>query len=256
MKYSILMPYFDRVNELYDTFLSFKFHYKERDDFEVVLILDSKNNKKQLNEVVDAIKQFDFPIKFIRWGAKIHSPATLFNIASLKAEGEFFVITNPECIHQENILKGFDKLFKLDKDIYIVCGCYNGTKRDDRETWKKSIPFNLVNWYQHSEFNNRGYHWCSAISAKNYNLIGGFDDKFSEGIGYDDIDFRNIVLNAGIKFYLVDDLIVIHQKHNIVYKVKDELRIQNATLYNKKWANTKFYSIQLDNIQEDIYFEI
>lgn len=44
-------------------------------------------------------------------------------------------------------------------------------------------------WYNHPEFNNRPYHFLTAITRNDLKKVGGFDDNFKNGLWYDDDDF-------------------------------------------------------------------
>jgi len=86
-------------------------------------------------------------------------------------------------------------------------------------------------WYQHSKYRPVGYHFTSAIFKTKLDEIGGFDEEYAYGIGYDDDDFlRNVVKKCNLKFY--DDPFVIHQYH---YKdtISEEFKKNYTELVNK-----------------------
>jgi len=198
------MPYYNRSDQLYNTFVSFKHHYSNRSDYEIILIEDTKNDD-DLHEVVNLFNNF-FSI-YIFSGDDKPNPSTAFNMAAEKATGEFLIITNPECFHLTNILKTLDS---INLQFYIVCACQH-IKRIKRINSMAELKYEPIKWYQHSIKNPRQFHFCSAINRSSYLKIGGFDERFSKGVAYDDAVFLNNILKNNIKVIQKDNAVVLHQ---------------------------------------------
>jgi len=243
MKYSILMPYYRRLDQLQSTLQSFKYFYPYRNDYEIILIIDNKIDSKDsigLNELLSVFPSLSIaPV--LGTPDDSYSPATSYNIGANLASGEYIILTNPENMHTVDVLRGLDEEFEKSKDSYVVCSCLS--------IQDKYLPVDQINdakgqWYQHSIHRNIGAHFCSAISRENYFKVGGFSEEFSAGIGFDDDDFRNKVQAAGIPFVYRDDLITLHLNHD-----KDPVNIpkymQNKELYNAKWGKDSFRAEQL-----------
>jgi hypothetical protein len=225
-KYSILFPYLNRYNQLVKTLESFQTLYHGRNDFEVLVVLDNKCSIKEEDEI-NALSYYMgdfFPMLVTVNHTSVYDSSTAYNLGSSCAIGEFLVITNPECYHETNILKGLDEEFDKNKDVYVLCAC-KSLKQDD--------SFEM--WYHHSTHNPRMLHFCTAIKAENYEKIGGFNEEYDKGIGYNDDDFRERVKNEGIPFILRDDLIVDHLHHNRDHQSHPELIERNRLLFNQIW---------------------
>ena len=190
------MPYYNRANQLYNTLSSFSYHYKDRDDYEVVIIEDGKTVKEEArhDELLTVIKCFDLHININHIQTDYEdcwNPAPLICDGVEASSGEFLVLTNPEVLHKSNILYALDGEFMKDKDTYVVCACENVKINryyediEDINTFK----YEHIMWYQHSEHRNRMLHFCTAISRDNYNKIGGFDRRYMYGAGVEDVDF-------------------------------------------------------------------
>jgi len=205
MKYSILFPYYNRIDQLSNTFESFIKWYSDRDDYEVVIIEDQKQNDDmhfRLILLIDLYKDC-IPIKLIRTKAKVSfSPSTAFNEGFDVSEGDFIIVSNPECLHETDILKGMDQIFDEDPDKYVVCSCKSLDQNGEMKTW-----------YHHITHKDTKYHFCCGISKKNYAKIGGFDERYTVGYGYDDNSFRDSVLRAKLEFIDKGDMVVCHQWH-------------------------------------------
>jgi len=207
IKYSFIMPYYDRHVQLGKTLNTFWALYGSRTDYEIILIEDAKNagnvtlHRNFVNTLMHFrtrinVRSMDFP--------KVgYNPAPLINFGVSYAKGTYIVLTNPECYHTVDILSGFDKAFAEDSDCYIVCGCKSLTQHG---------TFHM--WYQHSQYRNNCLHFCTAISRALFNLIGGFPSQFGDGYAFDDDAFRELLISKEIRFVLRDDLLVIHQHHS------------------------------------------
>jgi GT2 family glycosyltransferase len=242
MKYSIIMPYYNRANQLYNSLGSFYYHYKDRDDFEVIIIVDGKTKKEteRLNELKTVINCFNLHMNIVHIYTNYEdcwNPAPLFCDGVEESNGEFLVLTNPEVFHKSNILHALDGEFMKDKDTYVVCACEN-VKIDryyEDVTNMDDFKYEHIMWYQHSKHRNRMLHFCTAISREQYDKIGGFDRRYMYGAAVEDVDFVEKVKKSGMPIIVRDDLVTLHQDHG---KAQDI--IPN---YDKLWnINKNLYS--------------
>lgn len=228
MKYSILMPYYDRQEQLKETLKSFVSLYRNRDDYEIIIVEDSKQTEemeKELQKVLFSSIFSDLFFYIIKSkGKNNYSPSIQYNEGAAKSSGKFLILTNPECKHEVDILGGLDVLLNKNQEQYIVCGCQSLDKGN-----------NFKRWYQHTKHRNARYHFCSCISRVNYYKVGGFNDVYSDGYGYDDNSFRDRVIYSGINLNCQDDLLVSHlwhpKKRPLNYRFLLE---RNSKLYQKE----------------------
>ena len=107
------MPYIKRERELLLTLRSFDYWYKDRDDFEIVIVEDYKNlsddnNHKGLVSLINVYRD-TFRITHAESPRMVNfNPSPLYNLGVIAATGEYIVLTSPECFHTINILKGLD----------------------------------------------------------------------------------------------------------------------------------------------------
>lgn len=240
MKYSIIMPYYRRATQLHNTFVSFEHHYADRHDYEIVLVIDKKNDD-EVNDVLIAWRGC-LPVTSILCQVDGYSnPSPMFNLGVRNSTGEYIVLTNPECLHQNNVLAGLDQEFEQDQGLYVMCACQSLVKCAGRVDRFDDLKGQFHMWYQHSQHNNRCLHFCSALSRLNYNLIEGFDEAYAHGIAYDDDDFREKIKAAKIEIVLADTLLVSHQEHTRQHQIlqrgdyKQRLN-RNQKLYYSKWG--------------------
>lgn len=74
------------------------------------------------------------------------------------------------------------------------------------------------------------------MSKDLFNRAGGFDEDYSEGAGYEDVDFIYRMKRAGAKFVIRDDLIVIHPKAGASIRWPSFMFERNRKLLEKKWG--------------------
>lgn len=116
-------------------------------------------------------------------------------------------------------------------------------------------------WYNHPIYNNRPFHFLSAITRKTLDKIGGFDESFRNGIWYDDNDFlerikkiaklENVHHNYCYGVHLYHDNGSSDQinKHDFSKLSTINLKIYNDNKYNniikKNYDVSKFVNISI-----------
>lgn len=227
MKYSILMPYHDRMDQLRNTLEGFRKRYDGRDDFEVVLVVDKKSKGEMLNLLLLA-HQSPFPVQVhLLNGWDVINPAPHYNAAAKLAKGSNFVLTSPEVMHIANVLDGFDVEFEKDPDVYVVCAC---------KSLNENGGFNM--WFHHTKHRDVGYHFCSVLNRDMWDLVGGFDEEFAHGIAYDDDDFLHSLMAYKVDIVMRDDLLTVHQWHEKpLFRTYERKRLvmRNRQLFEAKW---------------------
>lgn len=218
-KYSFIMPYYMRAVQLQRTLLSFAELYSRRKDFEVVLVVDNKDTEFSGVSTSQHLQvhRMDNPGQ---------SPVRLYNYGARKAKGEYFVITNPECMHEDDILGELDNKLANNPNGYYVALC----KYESGRTWQ---------WKQHPEYAPSLLHFCACISRDNYNDVGGFDEEFADGYCFEDDAFRDSIRLAGIHIEHLDGA-VYHQSHNMDWKrhtKRNELWHRNRKLWKTKYSD-------------------
>jgi len=218
-KYSIIMPYYNRIVQLQKTLMSFAELYAGREDFEVVLIVDNRDS-----DFAGVSTTIDMQIH--RMDNNSQSPVKMYNYGASKAQGEYFVITNPECLHETDILGELDRKIDDDPNGYYVARC----KYQDGNTWT---------WKQHPEHAPSLMHFCSCLSRQNYENVGGMDEDFADGYCFDDDAFRDAVRLKGVNIEHLDG-IVFHQSHSMDWKrhpQRKKLWERNKALWKTKYAD-------------------
>lgn len=264
---SIVMTYYDRIAQLKNTLRSFYIH--KYLDFEVVIV-DDGSQKEPISE--KTFLNFDFPITVINMPLvkKYTNPCVPFNIGFKKAKGEIVVIQNAECLHMANILNHVRN--NLTDNNYLSYSCYSLDKDKSLElnknsNWNLGYIEGLVTnnttvlregddaWYNHSKIRPCGYHFTSAITRKNLNKLSGFDERFADGIGYDDHEILTRIRKMGLAVDIVDDATVIHQWHYNTLKAPNfnALAARNELLYHLVTKKENQYLPDKKTLQYRLY---
>lgn len=239
MKYSIIMPYYKK-RMLRETLMSYQHHYANRDDYEVIVLEDYKNvaDAEEHKALMGIITEFNVsvPVHHVETNFEnCYAPSKMFNYGVKIANGEYMVLTNPECLHKTNVLGQFDTALEKDPDSYVVASCFNGRKENGVKLTDKNFGYTFMAWYQHSVHIPRGLHWCSVMSREQYNGLGGFDEGYAMGFGREDVDFFRRVEESDINVVFRDDIIVIHISHPNI-PLRNFLIAANRHYYASKWG--------------------
>ena len=221
---SIVTAYFNRKKLFQSTLESLK-QSRCKEDFEVIAVDDGSDESERLE---DLVSNYPF-LKIIRLEQKnkwYNNSCIPYNEGFKVAKGDKIIIQNPECYHFDDILSFVSN--NLDSAQYLSFGCFALDKHitdSCKTTYNREEVYLQINdeskhspkngmacWYNHSIKRPEAYHFCTAITADNLKKLGGFDEIYSLGIGFDDNEFiRRVKKFLPIKF--VDKVIVLHQNH-------------------------------------------
>jgi len=251
IKISIVMAYYNRINQVKCCLNQIEYLYKNKYDLEVIIV-DDKSDKE--NEIDNIIKEYDINIKLIKLCKKDWiNPCIPYNIGFSKCTGNIIIIQNPEILHTNDIIKVcIDKLknsnnyitfpvfsspsykyneklkylqennckdyykkfirkinlkkFMFDYEYYMKKYKLDLSNEEAFKHWisiginknykcnKAGIYYNndFINksqgWYNHAIYNNKNYHFLSAMNRDILDKIGGFCEKFKDGYWYEDDD--------------------------------------------------------------------
>lgn len=234
MKISIVMTYFDRIKQLKNSLYSISL--SKYDDFNVIIIDDVSS--EEIN-----IDSYNFEIQIYRLKYKISTnPGPVYNLGFQKAiesGAEIIIIQNAECYHIGDIVS---HAASINEGRYYSYHCYSLSKgqKIGAET-KDILPFNSGDegWYNHETIRPVMFHFCSAIRVTDLKKLNGFDERFYDGICYEDDYFVHQIKNLNLDVKFISDPFVYHQWHSIGVRY-DQLVIKNSELWDSL-KNNKDY---------------
>jgi len=225
MKISIIMAYFNRKKLLINTLNTIEM--TQHDDYEIIIVDDCSNEENRVEDLMLKYKN----LKVIRLELKDKwyiNPCIPFNIGINNSIGDYIILQNPECLHVGDVLTYVKN--NLTNNNYISFSCYSLDSDNtdlinniplDSESIIKNITFNNrsvisdgdLGWYNHPTYRPVALHFTNAITKENLNKIGNFDESYAMGIGYDDNDLLNNIINYGLNVEYSTTPFVIHQNH-------------------------------------------
>ena len=243
---SIVMTYFERPQQLYNTLRSFELlDYR---DFEVIIV-DDGSATYPLEASMAA--NWRFPVRVLRLPKRrgYSNSCVPYDLGLSEAKGDIIVIQNAECLHVDDILCHARQ--HLTESTYLTYACYSlGKEKSARlsgeANWDLCLARGLISsdrsairdgddaWYNHSVYRPCRYHFTSAISKRNVESLNGFDLRYASGIGYEDNEFLTRVLRKGLNAVVIDDHVVIHQWHYSIERGSnwDRLLRRNRLLFH------------------------
>lgn len=285
---SVVTAYYNR-KKLFQRTLNSMMPYYGKVDFEVIVVDDGSDELERLEDL-----QTDFPflrvIRLEKENKWYKNPCIPFNIGFSEIKGDKVIIQNPECYHFGSILEYVDAHLK--ENDYLSFGCFSLDKlntNDDELISNRNHIENLIlennktfnkngdlGWYNHSKFRSDAYHFCTAMTKNDLFDLGGFDERYAKGIGYDDDEFIWRIKAKKMKIVFVDNEVVLHQNHyrysenesekeeTLKQIIKSYQRnksffeniTQNSNLYKVNYLVDNDTENKLQKINENYFFEI
>ena len=280
MKISIVMTYFKRIKELKNTLHSFR--ESKHNDFEVIIVDDATGEgEHDSRNVVDEFPDLD--IKLIRIDAEDKwwpNTCIAFNIGFDKASGEKIILQNAECFHNGDVISHTANNLKENK--YFTYGCYSLTRHvtdlliGGTEDIKQKIK-NLdglpnaifqggmpgtLGWYNHSVHRPNHFHFCAAISAKDLNELGGFDERYAHGLCWEDNEFAERIKKKGMEQIFVDSPFAFHQFHydyssnqNLTWAKRPLILTSNSDIYRSTTDKETGTKVNTGDKRREVHFK-
>lgn len=239
------MSYFNRKELLFATLRSFLSTTTKSKDFEVVIVDDNSNEEHKLGQSM--FTEFPFSVKLIsiskeeKWWYCSSIP---INMSVQAASGDVIIIQNPECIHVGDVIT--HAISCCEESDMLSYHCLAANDIETKEILKLDTlnEYNLLNcvqnsqsnnWYNHRQHRPKAYHFLSAMKRKAFMEMRGFDERYANGVAYDDDEFIHRVRLKNLNIIFVDYPFCIHLLHeNFFYKIPNikELEEINRSLYN------------------------
>jgi hypothetical protein len=220
---SIVMTSHERSRQVYYTLKTIQ--RSEFKDVQVIIVDDSEYD--MLN--VDFLHSFHFNIDLILINSTTKfwvNPCVNYNIGFEYIKGGKVIIQNSEVCHVGDVLKYVNE--NVNDRAYHVFDvkAVNDLSTNNIIYNNDKLTIDIFNldiykmWYQHYIYNNRGFHFLTAMTANIFDIIKEFSYDYSFAGCYDDDDliFKVKINNINIK--LVENIIYnvggIHLYHEYI----------------------------------------
>jgi glycosyltransferase involved in cell wall biosynthesis len=199
MKLSIVMTYHNRPDQLHLTLRSI---FAQEQDVEIIIVDDASDEGLGARTVLEGFQLDGLEIKVLEISKEEKNwinPSVPYNRGFEEITGDVVVIQNAECAHVGPVLQ---QMRSRVKDVnYVVCPCYSSTESEFNQFKFLSTgnpgpeidsivtPHKESQWYHHPDIFPKWYHFCSGITLKNLERLGGFNEAFAFGYCFEDNDF-------------------------------------------------------------------
>lgn len=239
---SIVMAYRNRLHQLRETLNTITF--SKHTNFEIIIVDDFSNHDHSLDAIGYEFAQLD--IKIVKMSDLFPNkwytnPCVAYNAGFRMARGEKIIIQNPECMHIGDLLTHVEN--NLDDSKYLVFNCYAMDHDDTHKMYMgqytsfRDVPPGDGGscWYNHHVIRPVMYHFASALTKKNLHELGGFDELYAVGNGFDDDEFLYRIKLKKLNIEpVINDCMVIHQWHETAFNHSAlNLIERNRSLWNQ-----------------------
>jgi len=172
--------------------------------------------------------------------------------------GDVVIMQNPECLHIGNIIQ--TTVENIKENRYLIFGCYSINADETDKISSLEYNDNFINgvvevitpmnhrkalnginsaWFQHSKWRPELLHFCAAMTKKNLDELGGFDERFAYGVAKDDREFIIRIMRKRMNIIQIDNPFVLHQQHVVTNRGDAKLVNNNRLLFNQIQGENK-----------------
>jgi len=190
--FSVVIPTYERPDDLRICLNSLSEEFQQGSQtYEVIVTDDSKSDKSK-----KMVKK-EFPD--VSWGkGKQNGPAGNRNAGVKRAQGQWIVFLDDDCIAQVDYLNAYAKAIRANPGTQVFEGRIFANR--PRITWAEGCPEN----------SSGGMLWTSNLCIKKslFFEIGKFDERFK--VAYEDVEFAHRLKQRKTKTVFVSDAAVCH----------------------------------------------
>lgn len=226
---TVVVLYWNRKLQLLRTLESFC--VSKHKNFNVLIVDNNSSEPLKLNTYPFEVRILRLTDQsFVKSYISAHNYGFYYALKNMNPDK--IIMQHAEIFHQGDIISYSDKI--TDKN-YISFACYSLGANETPDNFtlnNKCMTFDGESaWYNHPVYRPRFTHFCSAITSENLRKLNGFDERFCNGIWYDDDYFLLQIRRLGLDIELCTDPFVLHQYHEISMTDRNKINI-NQSIYN------------------------
>jgi GT2 family glycosyltransferase len=190
--FSVVIPTYERPEDLRKCLESLDPKEQANSPSYELIVTDDSRTDACMDLVLNEFPQ-------VSWGkGKQNGPAGNRNAGVARAQGEWIVFIDDDCIAQAGYLSAYEKAIESDPNL----GALEGRIYPDRprKTWAEGCPANETG----------GMFWTSNLCVKRsiFLELGGLDERFE--VAYEDIDFAHRLKKAAVATTFVREAAACH----------------------------------------------
>ena len=234
-KYSIIIPSFNRVDEIKELVSSFQRLQFNRKKFEVIIIDDGSTDN-----TIDLLKDHQEKVNYILnfYSQNNQGPGAARNNGMQRANGDFFIFLDSDCTVPDSWLSQIDNALNSHK-----ADAFGGpdTYRDDFPAILKAVNYSMTSFITTGGLRGKKGKKLAKFYPRSFNMglsrqltkkVGGFG-SLRHG---QDIEYSNRIIKSGAKIVFVADAPVYHKRRTNILRFYKQV-------YNWGVARINLYSI-------------
>jgi hypothetical protein len=223
---TLVLPYFNRPEA---TDAALLHHAKLYPDFDMeVVIVDDGSDEPYY---APPKMPWRVIVKRLPKKAAPKNPCMPFNIGVHLASGKHVALSNPEIIHRSSVLPEMVRSLESADYVSAACWCPDNNRWHAHSTrtplMADKTPIEMPKGAQ--------FHFLAVMERKTFKEIGGFDNEYRDGAGYDDNDLLMRLDQFGASFLQRDDLVVEHSRHGARAAWTPQMFARNREIFMRKW---------------------
>lgn len=220
---SLILPYWDRQAAA-DEAIALLDRWYLGQDIEVIVVDDGNIVPFRMPETRLDIRVIRLPVK-----SEPTSPLHAWNVGVKAARGDFIALSCIEILHDKGpvLAQMKEQLARIGEQGYVLAAAWC----PDTDCWHCHSSVHIPDCPP-----GTGIGFLGMMRKSLFDRIGGFDEAYMAGAGYEDRDFIRTLDSSGVRFCIRDDLVVSHPKRGATIAWKPEGFVRNEALFRKKWA--------------------
>jgi glycosyltransferase involved in cell wall biosynthesis len=215
--FSIIVPTFNRANEIRELIGSFQNQTLPHNQFEVLLV-DDGSDDDTLQQIDRSIQQVDFRIRCFQRQHEGPGPARNFGMA--QAEGEFFLFIDSDCIADQHWLTYIAQA--VEKEQPQAFGGPDGVLPEFTPL-QKAIDYAMTSFLTTGGMRGHASKRLAKFYPRSYNM--GIHRSIFENLGGmnnlrhgQDLEFSRRIIASGVKVIYIPNAIVYHRRRTSLRK--------------------------------------
>ncbi len=229
--YSIIIPSYNRADELAELFETIEKLNFPPDRFEVV-VADDGSTDSTPQFIEQAVSRFSFQLGYFTQHKK--GPGAARNLGMEKAKGDFFIFIDSDVLLPEDWLKNIDESLQQEQ-----ADAFGGpdTYLDSFSPLLKAINYTMTSFIttgglrgkkgkKLAKYYPRSFNM--GLSKKLWKKIGGFHPRFYG----EDIEFSHRIINSGARVIFIESAFLYHKRRtNLTKFFRQVYRMGSARIF-------------------------
>ena len=204
MRFSIVIPTYDRIEMLSECLRALGEIEYPRPEFEVLVVDDAGARPAAPGALPTPA---GVTIHFLRLDEN-GGPAAARSLGARHTAGEYLLFMDDDCRARPDLLRQLDRVLNESPDVLVGCRVEFVPRQDLVAAASQAIMDTSYGYFNSDPGDARLFAGsCLAIRASRFHALGGFDPSYRT---YEDYDFCTRCRSAGVRLVYASEAVVLH----------------------------------------------